>query len=64
MIYPSIDKLLNVVDSKYTLVTVAAERSRQISRTGHIQLAESEYQSEKPLGRALEEISENLIHIK
>ena len=30
MIYPSIDKLLNIVDSKYKLVHVAAIRGKQM----------------------------------
>jgi DNA-directed RNA polymerase subunit omega len=30
MIYPPLDKLLKKVDSKYTLVVVAAKRARQI----------------------------------
>ena len=29
MIYPSIDKLLNIVDSKYELVHIAARRAHQ-----------------------------------
>ncbi len=64
MIYPSIDKLLTVVDSKYTLVTVAAARSRQIAETGYVQINEEECRSKTSLGMALEEIAENLIHIK
>ena len=32
MIYPSIDKLLNIVDSKYELVHIAAKRARQIEK--------------------------------
>ena len=64
MIYPSIDKLLNVVDSKYTLVTVAATRSRQITETGHVQINEKMSHAKTALGKALEEISENLIHVK
>ena len=35
MIYPSIDKLLNIVDSKYELVHIAARRSKEISETGY-----------------------------
>ena len=34
MIYPSIDKLLNIVDSKYALIHIAARRSKQISKDG------------------------------
>lgn len=64
MIYPSIDKLLTIVDSKYTLVKVVAVRSRQISDNGYIQLEDGKYKAKTPLGIALEEVSENLIHIK
>ena len=41
MIFPSIDKLLTVVDSKYELVLVAARRSREISETNFLELDES-----------------------
>ena len=64
MIYPSIDKLLNIVDSKYELVHIAARRSKQISREGYLQKPESEYKSKKNIGRALEEVSEGLIIVK
>lgn len=64
MIYPSIDKLLMVVDSKYALVHVAAKRAKQMHETNHYQLKEEQYRSKKNLGRALEEIAENLIKIK
>nr|WP_069201730.1 DNA-directed RNA polymerase subunit omega [Anoxybacillus sp. KU2-6(11)] len=30
MLYPSIDLLITKLDSKYTLVTVAAKRARQL----------------------------------
>ena len=64
MIYPSIDKLLNIVDSKYELVHIAARRSKEISKTGYLQMPESEYKSKKNIGRALEEVSEGLIEVK
>ncbi len=64
MIYPSIDKLLNVVDSKYELVHIAARRSKQIARDGFLQMPESEYTSKKNIGRALEEVSEGFIEVK
>lgn len=63
MIYPSIDKLLTIVDSKYTLVYVAANRSKQISKNNYYQMPESSYKSSKAIGRALEELNENLIHV-
>ena len=37
MIYPSIDKILNVVDSKYALVYIAASRSKQMTKTNYYQ---------------------------
>lgn len=64
MIYPSIDKLLNIVDSKYELVHIAARRSKNMSKDGYLQMSEAEYKSKKNIGRALEEVSEGLIEIK
>ncbi len=64
MIFPSIDKLLNIVDSKYELVHIAARRSKQIDKDGLLQMPENEYRSKRNIGRALEEVSEGLIEIK
>ena len=64
MIYPSIDKLLNIVDSKYELVHIAARRSKQISKDGFLQMPESEYKSKKNIGRALEELCEGYLEMK
>ena len=64
MIYPSIDKILNIVDSKYALVYVVSERAKQMAKTGYYQKPIKEYKSEKNIGRALEEVSNDLIHIK
>lgn len=63
MIYPSIDKLLTVVDSKYTLVYVASNRSKQMIKNNYFQKPVNEYKSYKTIGRALEEIYDNLIHV-
>lgn len=64
MIHPSIDKLLNKVGSKYLLVNLVSKRVREIEETGFYQMKESEYKSSKPIGRSLEEIAKDLIHIK
>ena len=61
MIYPSIDKLLNIVDSKYKLVHISARRSKQMSKDGYLQMPESEYKCKKNIGRALEEVSEGYL---
>ena len=63
MLYPSIDKLLNVVDSKYKLVHVASIRSKQMLEKNHYQMKENDYVNKKPLGRALEEVEAGLIKI-
>ena len=64
MLYPSIDKLLNIVDSKYKLVHVASKRSKQMLENNHYQMKESEYQNKKGICRALEEVEKGLITIK
>lgn len=65
MIYPSIDKLLLVVDSKYRLVHVVAKRSLEMSeKPESLQKPEKDYVSKKHIGRALEEVAEGLIKIK
>jgi len=63
MLYPSIDKLLNIVDSKYTLVHVSSIRSKQMLDNNHFQMKENEYINKKTLGRALEEIEAGLVKI-
>ncbi|MBR1718586.1 MAG: DNA-directed RNA polymerase subunit omega [Bacilli bacterium] len=64
MIYPSIDKLLNKVGSKYLLVNLVSERVKEMEEKRNYQLPESEYVSKKNIGRALEEVSKDLINIK
>lgn len=63
MLYPSIDKILNVVDSKYRLVNITAKRSKQMLETNHYQMKETEYKSKKAIGRSLEEIEKGLVKI-
>ena len=62
MIYPSIDKLLNVVGSKFLLVNIVSKRVKEMEEKEYYQL--SEYKSKKDIGKALEEVSKGLIHIK
>ena len=62
MIYPSIDKLLNQVGSKYLLVNVVSKRAKELQEKKNYQMKENEYKSAKEIGRALEEISNELIH--
>ncbi len=64
MIYPSIDKLLNLIDSKYELVHIVADRSREIKHKGNLQMPKDQYKSSKNIGRALEEVVEGLITLK
>lgn len=53
MRYPSIDKLLNVSNSKYKLAIASAKRAKEIQETNETLIPTS---CEKPVGRALEEI--------
>lgn len=59
MIEPSLDVLLNRVDSKYTLVVAAAKRGRQLME-GRPKLVDSK--SNKPVTIALEEIAAGKIY--
>ena len=43
MMYPSIDKLLNVIPSKYILVHLASRRSKQMLETRYYQMKQNEY---------------------
>lgn len=64
MIYPSIDKLLIKVGSKYLLVNLVAKRAKEMQETEYYQMKENEYISSKEIGKALEEVSKDLIHIE
>ncbi|KEZ50040.1 MULTISPECIES: DNA-directed RNA polymerase subunit omega [Metabacillus] len=59
MLYPSIDKLMNKLDSKYTLVTVAARRAREMQENHDQQIVKPV--SHKYVGKALEEIHSGLL---
>lgn len=61
MIYPSIDKILNVVDSKYRLVHIIGKRSKEMTIDNNFQKPINYYISKKNLGRALEEVAEGYI---
>ena len=63
MIYPSIDKLLQQVGSKYLLVNLVAKRAREMEEKKNYQMEDNEYKSTKDIGKALEEVSNNLIHL-
>ncbi|WP_062048606.1 DNA-directed RNA polymerase subunit omega [Bacillus sp. JCM 19034] len=56
MLYPSIDSLLQKLDSKYTLVTVSAKRAREIRENAKRAPIVERPVSHKPVGVALEEI--------
>ena len=40
MLYPSIDKLLKQVGSKYLLVNIVARRAKNIDESKHLQMKE------------------------
>lgn len=64
MIYPSIDQLLEHVDSKYSLAIISARRSKEMKKTNFYQKPLNEYKSDKTIGKALEEIVEGLVVVK
>lgn len=64
MIYPSIDKIISQVGSKYLLVNIVSKRVQELKQKKNYQLKEEEYNSSKEIGRTLEEISKDLIYIE
>ena len=63
MLYPSVDSLLQIIDSKYSLVSVAAKRAREMQMKNDCRVENPI--SHKSVGRALEEIyAGKLIYIK
>jgi len=63
MLYPSIDKLLEKVNSKYTLVTLSAKRARMLQEGTARTLLEHP-KSDKFVGQALEEVNAGLLTFK
>lgn len=62
MLYPSIDKMLEKVDSKYSLVVAASRRARQLREGDKSELKGPK--SHKQVGVALEEIYGDYLKIK
>jgi len=59
MLHPSIDTLLEQIDSKYTLVTLSAKRARELAVSEEPLI--EDINSHKLVGTALEEINEGLV---
>ena len=59
MLYPSVDALKKEIDSKYSLVSLASKRARQMQEEGGERL--HKYVSYKPVGKALEEVAAGVL---
>ncbi|GAK04654.1 DNA-directed RNA polymerase omega subunit [Geomicrobium sp. JCM 19037] len=64
MLYPSIDSLLKRIDSKYSLVTISAQRARALQETEEGSQGVEKPVSRKYVGVALEEIEDGYLSIK
>jgi len=62
MLYPSIDEMIKITDSKYMLVVAAARRARMLRDGAKSQLHMP--QSHKHVGVALEEIYDGIIELE
>lgn len=54
IIYPSIDKLVDKINSKYSICSISAKRANDLQRHQNPML--EHYESPKYIGQALEEI--------
>lgn len=55
LLYPSQDDLLKEIDSKYSLVILAAKRAKELHNNTATEMLDT-YGSKKNVGKALEEI--------
>ena len=62
MLYPSIDKLLEKVPSKYSLIILASKRSHDLQVYQNPKLDKNE--SVKAVGKSLEEVIDGKLYIK
>ncbi|MFK7695287.1 DNA-directed RNA polymerase subunit omega [Paenibacillus sp. HJGM_3] len=62
MLYPSIDLLINKVDSKYSLVVAASKRARMLRDGAKSELREPK--ANKQVGVALEEIYGGMVQVE
>lgn len=58
LIYPSIDSLMQKVDSKYSLVVIVSKRARELQ---DLEQASGDAQDKKPVTQALEEVNDGII---
>ncbi|WP_184662608.1 DNA-directed RNA polymerase subunit omega [Texcoconibacillus texcoconensis] len=59
MLYPSVDSLMEKIDSKYTLVSISARRARNLQDQGPDTALVDRPKSRKLVGVALEEIDQD-----
>ncbi|SFP05845.1 DNA-directed RNA polymerase subunit omega [Salibacterium halotolerans] len=65
MLYPSVDTLMNHIDSKYTLCTISALRARELKEEQQDpEFTGKDYDSSKLVGAALQEIDEGTLGYK
>ncbi|MGX7012845.1 DNA-directed RNA polymerase subunit omega [Vagococcus silagei] len=57
MLYPSIDLLLEQVDSKYSLVILSSKRAHELELGAQPMIESDKFVSVKNVGKALEEIA-------
>ncbi|ASR41179.1 DNA-directed RNA polymerase subunit omega [Ligilactobacillus agilis] len=62
ILYPSVDDLLEEVDSRYSLIMLASKRAHELD-AGELPML-SEYESVKSVGKALEEVVAGDLKIK
>lgn len=61
LLYPSVDKLLDKIDSRYSLIALASKRAHELD-AGATPLL-NDYKSDKSVGKALEEIEAGVLKI-
>ncbi|MCX2666996.1 DNA-directed RNA polymerase subunit omega [Leuconostoc mesenteroides] len=61
LLYPSVDKLLEKVDSRYKLIALGAKRARELD--AGLPATQETFESNKSVGQALEEVENGAVII-
>ena len=61
LLYPSVDKLLDKIDSRYSLIALSSKRAHELD--AGVKPLLDHYKSQKSVGKALEEIAAGVLKI-
>jgi DNA-directed RNA polymerase omega subunit len=58
---PKVERVVHEIDSKYRLILLAAQRSKQLQRGANIRIDNMDLRKHKPTRIAMEEVKQNKV---